>query len=88
MNLRLRPDAEEALRVQAEQTGRSQQDLLREAVDRFLGLLEEPRPATDADALMATGFVRPPRSQYRKVRPSRTLSVGSSLDLLDRDDRI
>lgn len=42
-NLRLRPEAETALRKEAERTGRSQQDLIREALDRYLSI-GTPRP--------------------------------------------
>jgi hypothetical protein len=38
-NLRLRPDAEAALRAEAERSGRSQQEILRDAVDRYLDLV-------------------------------------------------
>lgn len=87
MNLRLRPEAAEALRAEAQRTGRTQQELLREAVDRYLGLV--PAVRSEADALVAAGLARPPRIPYRKVSPRRTLPPGvSSLDLLDRDDRI
>ena len=89
VNLRLRPETEEALRAEAERSGRSQQDILREAVDRYLGLTPAQRPATDRESLLATGLVLPPRTEYREVRPYVTLPPGvTSLDLLDRDDRV
>jgi len=89
-NLRLRPEAEEALRTEADRTGRSQQELLREALDAYLGLTPERRPVSDAEQLQADGLIRPPRDAYRTVRPRRALPAGtaSSLDLLDRDDRV
>ncbi|HEY3633263.1 MAG TPA: ribbon-helix-helix protein, CopG family [Jatrophihabitantaceae bacterium] len=90
-NLRLRPEAEEALRAEAERTGRSQQDILREAVDRYLGVAPDKRSvgATDREAALASGLVRPPRSPYRKITPRIRLPEGTtSLDLLGRDDRI
>ncbi|MGH3588401.1 MAG: hypothetical protein ACRDQ0_19015 [Pseudonocardia sp.] len=86
MNLRLRPDAEAALRSEAERSHRSQQEVLRDAVDRYLGL-SRPDAATE-DELVTSGKVRPPRVAYRKVTPSDdTASDTPSLTLLDRDDR-
>ncbi|WP_225978032.1 ribbon-helix-helix protein, CopG family [Gandjariella thermophila] len=87
MNLRLGPDAEAALRAEARRTGRSQQDILREAVGRYLGLL--PSQVGDTDPLIAQGKVAPPRLPFRDVRPRLHLEPGeSSLDLLERDDRV
>ncbi|GAB3579374.1 hypothetical protein GCM10027445_47840 [Amycolatopsis endophytica] len=89
MNLRLRPDAEEALRAEAERTGRSQQDLLRDAVDRYLGLVSEQPRVAGEDPLVLAGKVRPPRTPYRKVVPEKKLEGGvDSLELLDRNDRV
>ena len=90
MNLRLRPDAEEALRAEAQRTHRSQQDVLREAVDQYLGLRDASRPVSRAgDDLIVTGRLRPPRTPYRRVEPSTELPPGpSSLVLLDREDRL
>lgn len=86
-NLRLGAEAKAALRAEAERTGRSQQDILREAVGRYLGLI--PSQAGDSDPLIARGKVAPPRVPFRDVRPRLGLGSGErSLDLLDRDDRI
>ncbi|MHA6617676.1 hypothetical protein [Pseudonocardia sp. DLS-67] len=86
MNLRLRPDAEAALRAEAELSHRSQQDVLREAVDRYLGLTGPRNPAEDD--LIASGKVRAPRVAYRKVVPADDATSDlPSLTLLDRDDR-
>ncbi|MBC8090392.1 MAG: hypothetical protein H7Y15_00265 [Pseudonocardia sp.] len=85
VNLRLRPDAEEALRREGERSHRSQQEVLRAAVDRYLGL-DDPAASAVHD-LIATGRVRPPRSPYRKVRPRESSEV-PSLELLDRADRL
>ena len=82
-NLRLRDDAAEALRQASERSGRSQQNLIREAVDRYLGLVDDQ---TDLDRALAQGLVRPP-TPFRDVRPSTTVSPLTSLDLLDRDER-
>lgn len=87
-NLRLRPEAESALREASARTGRSQQDLIREALDRYLGV-GEPHPASGSiEELIAAGVLRPARTPYR--RPSRRLKLPpgvTSLDLLDREDR-
>ncbi len=88
-NLRLRRDAEEALRLEAERTGRSQQDVIREAIDRHLGLLPNKALRGELDALIESGMVRPPRTPYRRATKRITLPDGlTSADLLDRHDRI
>lgn len=88
MNLRLGPEAEAALRAEAERTGRSQQDILREAVDRHLGLIPEQQSAA-TDPLIRSGKLLPPRTPYRRAHPTLRLEPGEdSLDLLDREDRI
>jgi hypothetical protein len=88
-NLRLRPDAEQALRDEAARTGRSQQEILREAVDVYLGL-HESRPArTEADVLIAGRVVLPPRRPFAESEELAELGPGTStLDLLERDDRV
>jgi hypothetical protein len=88
-NLRLRPEAEEAVRAEAQRSGRSQQDVIREAVDRYLGLASRAARATELDALVASGVVLPPRVPYRKPRRRLTLPDGVSTgELLDRSDRL
>ena len=82
-NLRLDERAASALRDMSERTGRSQQDLLREAVDRYLGLgaVESAR-----DRAVATGLVRAP-SPFVDIEATIRLKLGqSTLGLLDRDD--
>lgn len=84
-NLRLRPDAEQALREKSAATGRSQQELIRMAIDEYLGLAT-PRTAT-IDELIAAGVVTAARP-IRDGVPRLTLPPGvNSLDLLDREDR-
>ncbi|MDQ3990535.1 MAG: ribbon-helix-helix domain-containing protein [Actinomycetota bacterium] len=86
-NLRLRPDAEAALRVEAARSGRSQQEILRDALDRYLDLAHGDSPG--GDALLRSGTLLPPRTRYRRVRPTTTLPAGTtSLELLDRDERL
>jgi hypothetical protein len=87
MNLRLGSEAEAALRAEAERTGRSQQDILREAVGKYLGLVTSQ--AGDTDPLIARGTIAPPRVPFRDVAPRLPPRPGeSSLDPLDREDRI
>lgn len=87
-NLRLRPDAEAAVRDRAARTGQSQQELIREAVDRYLGLREPAAPRTDSEALVASGEVRPSRSPYQELDPLVRLPEGThTRDLLDREER-
>ncbi|WP_394770128.1 hypothetical protein [Lacisediminihabitans sp.] len=91
-NLRLRPEAETALREESERTGRSQQELLREAVDQFLGLAERPVPSPRSrdsiEDLIARGMLRPAREPFRRARRRLKLPEGvTSIDLLDREDR-
>ncbi len=87
-NLRLRPDAEDAVRAEAKRTGRSQQEVIREAIDRYLVLGPETA-GSDLDLLVASGAVRPPRLPYRRPRRRLTLPVGvTTAELLDRSDRV
>lgn len=89
-NLRLRPATEAALRERAASTGRSQQELIRDALDLYLGLVDLPpvvRPRSRED-LYAAGLLIPARGPLRKVdRPLDTGGV-TSIEMLDRDDRI
>ena len=87
-NLRLRPETEKALRDEAERSGRSQQDLIREALDRFLGLIAQTPVRRSMDELIAAGIVRPAREPFRRAQRLLELPDGvTSLDLLDREDR-
>ena len=89
MNLRLSPEAEEAVRREAERTGRSQQEVIREAVGRHLGLVTSESARSELGVLVSTGNVRPPRAPSRKVVRRLSLPPGvTSADLLDRGDRI
>lgn len=86
-NLRLRPEAEAALRAEAERSGRSQQEILRDALDRYLNLAGGDQPSEDP--LLRSGVLLPPRTPYRKVTPVTTPPGGvTSLNLLDRDERL
>jgi hypothetical protein len=91
-NLRLSHEAEEAVRAEARRSGRSQQDVIRAAVNRYLSLAPEPdsdQRQSELGQLVATGAVRPPRTPYRKPRRRLRLPRGvTSGDVLDRSDRI
>jgi hypothetical protein len=82
-NLRLDQAAAAALRAAAKERGRSQQDLLREAVARFLGLDVE---GGSRERAVTAGLVKPP-APFQDVVPSIKLRRGvSTADLLGRDD--
>lgn len=94
-NLRLRADAEAALRAKAARTGRSQQDLIRDAVDASLGLgastggdtLDGSPDEMRRETLRGLGL-RPARLPYSELEHLVTLPRGvRSSDLLDREDR-
>ena len=87
MNLRLTPELASALQAEAELTGQSQQEILREAVAAYLHDPEDRR-VSDREVARAAQVVRPARVPYRKVRPHLRLPEGTtSRDLLDRDER-
>jgi len=89
MNLRLSPEAEEAVRREAERTGRSQQEVIREAIGRHLGLVTGESARSELGLLVSTGTVCPPRAPARKVVNRLRLPPGvTSADLLDRGDRV
>lgn len=89
MNLRLESEAAEAVRHEAQRTGRSQQDVIREAVNRHLGMLGNQQPPSELRALIATGNVRAPRTPYAAFTNRLRLPPGIATDeLLDRSDRI
>lgn len=81
-NLRLRPQAEAALKSEAVRSGRSQQDIIRAAIDSYLA--EQAR-----DGAVSVELLAPPRIPL--TRPARRIRLPKPLtsgDLLDRDDRI
>jgi hypothetical protein len=87
-NLRLRPETEAALRERAQETGTSQQEIIRLALDRFLGLGAAPEPGMSrVDDLIARGLLHP-GTPYREIDVPLTLPAGvSTRDLMDREDR-
>lgn len=88
MNLRLRPELESALRDESERTGRSQQDLIRDALESSLFRAASTPASSLIDDLIAAGIVRPARPML--PRPEKLLSLPegvTTMDLLDREDR-
>ncbi len=84
-NLRLLPETEKALRSESERTGRSQQDLIRRALDEYLGLV--PSSTATLDELISAGVVTAPRPLL-PIPARLTLPPGmTSQELLDREDR-
>lgn len=89
MNLRLSPEAQEAVRREAQRTGRSQQEVIREAIGCHLGLAARDRARSELGVLVSMGNVRPPRAASHKVKQRLKLPPGvTSADLLDRGDRV
>jgi hypothetical protein len=82
-NLRLRPEAEEALKAESVRTGLSQQAILRLAVDEHLGLVPRAR------AKQLPDWVVPAAEPYRRIEPFLVLPDGITVvDLIDREDRL
>lgn len=83
-NLRLNEKTAKALREAAKSRGQSQQELIREALERFLGLDNE---MNDRDRAIASGLVKP-GTPFVGGEPTLVLPDGmTTLDLLDRDER-
>ncbi|MBI4898704.1 MAG: ribbon-helix-helix protein, CopG family [Actinobacteria bacterium] len=88
MNLRLSESATAAVKAESVRTGRSQQDIIRQAVDRYLA---EPERGTAGAPNRASlrETVIPPRTPFKHDIETIQLPDGlNSLDLLDREDRI
>ncbi len=83
-NLRLSQQAAAAVKAEAERSGRSQQDVIRAAVDAYL-TPQEKRSEHWRDSLI------PPERPFETVPEEQLIPMPegmTSLDLLDRDDRI
>jgi hypothetical protein len=81
-NLRLSDELAEELRAEAERTGRSQQEVIRRALEAAFAAGSAPAGSWRAGA-------RPPRRPYSAPPRRFPLSDGlGSLDLLERDDRL
>jgi predicted transcriptional regulator len=84
-NLRLSEELAAALRKESARTGRSQQEIVREAIAAKLGLTANE---TELEKAVREGRVEAPEP-FRDFPPPLTLPRGrSSLDLLERDDRV
>lgn len=83
-NLRLSEQAAKAVRAEAERSGRSQQDVIRAAVDKYLA----PN-APDRVSESIRDQIIPPLMPFIHDIERVELPPGmTSLDLLDREDRI
>ncbi|MGH9302259.1 MAG: ribbon-helix-helix protein, CopG family [Acidimicrobiales bacterium] len=88
-NLRLDREAEHALRAEAARTGRSQQELIRAAVDSYLGIGGTDGPRSEAEAMIEARTVLPARTPLRSGQAMIHLPPGvTTLTLLDRDERL
>jgi hypothetical protein len=79
-------------RAEARRSGRSQQEVIRAAINRYLSLTPEAdsgQRENELELLIASVGVRRPRTPYRRPRRRVRLPGGvTSADLLDRSDRI
>jgi predicted transcriptional regulator len=82
-NLRLSDELGDALRRAAEQRGQSQQQIVRDAIAKELGLAEQSTPMMRA---IQSGLLKPP-TPHQEVAAIRLPEGTTTLDLLDRDDR-
>lgn len=83
-NLRLSEELADGLREEAARRGKSQQDIVREAIAKELGMASE---LTSIERAVRAGIVDAPEP-FRDIEPTLTLPRGTrSLDLLDREDR-
>lgn len=77
------------MKAEAERSGRSQQDVIRAAVDKYLGVPD--MADTDQGAKSFLEKALPPETPFRVLTDEERLDlpegVESSLDLLDREDR-
>lgn len=84
-NLRLSARAASAVKAEAERSGRSQQDVIRAAVDEYLAPRAPEWRETFRDSLI------PPERPFETVPVDEMLELPdgmTSLDLLDREDRL
>lgn len=83
-NLRLSERAAKAVRDEAERSGRSQQDVIRAAVDQYLA----PKPTGGVSADVRDQIIPPQRPFIHDIERVKLPPGMTSLDLLDRDDRV
>lgn len=88
MNLRLDPDIAEALREEAQRTGRSQQQVIRDSIAEHLGRGRIAAPRSALEDLVRVGRARPPRTPLRTdIEPVHLAPAATTDELLDREDR-
>jgi predicted transcriptional regulator len=84
-NLRLSDELAAALRKESIRTGRSQQEIVRDAIASKLGLVAKETAVAEA---IREGRVEAPEP-FQDFEPHLTLPPGqSSIDLLERDERV
>lgn len=83
-NLRLSEQAAEAVRAEAKRSGRSQQDVIRAAVDKYL----EPRESHPTSESIRDQIIPPLMPFIHDLERVKLPPGMTSLDLLDREDRI
>lgn len=84
-NLRLSESAAAAVKAEAERSGRSQQDVIRAAVDQYLAPQASSRREPWRESLI------PPERPFETVPFEERIKLPegmTSLDLLDREDRL
>lgn len=87
-NLRLSEQAAAAVKAEAERTGRSQQDVIRAAVDAYLSP-PAALPGAGSEPSWRDQII-PPKTPFRTIPESEMITLPdgmTSLDLLDREDR-
>ena len=88
-NLRLTPELEAALRLEAERSKRSQQEVIRAAIERYLGLDDGSESSLEATKRAYRQKVIPPRTPFRSSDDLLVLPEGmTSLELMQRGDRL
>jgi len=88
-NLRLRPELEAAVRAEAERSKRSQQEVIRAAIESYLQLDDGSESSLAAARRAYAQRIRPARTPFMTTTDRIILPGGlSSLDLLQREDRI
>ncbi|MBJ7458366.1 MAG: ribbon-helix-helix protein, CopG family [Thermoleophilaceae bacterium] len=88
-NLRLSKQAAAAVKAEAERTGRSQQDVIRTAVDAYLAPPSATTPP-EREPSWRDQLI-PPKTPFRTIPESEMIIMPegmTSLDLLDREDRV
>ncbi|MGH8773753.1 MAG: CopG family ribbon-helix-helix protein [Jiangellaceae bacterium] len=83
MNLRLDPERSEMLAEEARRMGRSQAEIIRDAIDAYLAHSEHFRARRERASLIDAGLLVPASGPYRRTTPY--LRIPGELD---REDRV